>query len=63
MRVLKTFFGFILGAFLASMGLNYYRTGSIQMEWVLDSLNPFILGASIGLLLIVAVMAYYGRKK
>lgn len=63
MQLIRTFLGFLAGAFVAALGLQYYRTGTIDLPALTRSLAPFVAGAGLGLVLLLMVLNLLARRK
>ncbi|MGB3933809.1 MAG: hypothetical protein WBL73_08920 [bacterium] len=63
MQIIRTFLGFIGGALVAALGLQYYRTGTVDFPSLVQSLLPFVAGAAIWLLVFLLVPVIRGRRK
>ena len=48
MQIIRTFLGFIGGALVAALGLQYYRTGTVDFPALVQSLLPFVAGLLSG---------------
>lgn len=63
MQIIRTFLGFVGGALVAALGLQYYRTGTVNLPALVQSLNPIVVGAGIGLFIVLLVLGIRGQRK
>ncbi len=63
MQIIRTFLGFIGGALVAALGLQYYRTGTVDFPALVQSLLPFYKRQAIWLLVFLLVPVIRGRRK
>ena len=59
----RTFLGFISGALVAALLLQYYRTGAVDLGAIALSLRPTVIGAGIGLISLIVVLGILARNR